>query len=329
MSHTSIRHFIFIVVLMFLSSCGKSDSQKVIDGMLTANNYLTDKNCQAAIDVLEGLGRQNANSTYLKLLASAYGCRAGYSTTVFFGTDISKTTAPSPLGGITTYTTSLVSSTSPLNTDSNFEDLQTAIDILLYAGGIDSATEPTASERAKHFSLNQAGDINTELLFMMFVQTGRIMKVYGNTSVAGVKGAGSASNTCFTDYSATPSAVQTYITSGGATGACHSVSSAHTELASTVTTALLRKRLCYGVVLINSILDVLPSVVATAGGGNLNDISTLTASINTIKTTAISLDSTIAPTALVMSQYNCENDSSITNATLASYYALVFEGLVQ
>lgn len=318
-------YFLIVMLLVFSVSCGKSNEQEVKDAILEANNYLSTRQCQQAIDLLEGLGRQNRNSYYLKALSSSYACRAGYSTTTFFGTDITKTTTPSPMGGITTYTTSLVSATSPLASDSKFKDLQTAIDILLYAGGIASTTEPTIAERAKYFSAGQAGDINTQLLFMMLVHAGKLMKVYSDADAAGVKGGGSLSNNCFTDYSTTSGAVQAYLGTGN-TGACTVTNSSHAQLAIGVTGR--RARLCQGVVLLNTIFDLLPSVLATAGGGDLDSINSMTTDITTFKAALIALDPSFGATATVLSQTNCENDAAITLVTLTSYYAVIFESLV-
>lgn len=327
MSIGSIKSTFLIAVLMLSFSCGKSKDEEVKDAILSANIYLSTKQCQPAIDLLESMGRQNSNAKYLKALSSAYACRAGYSTTSFFGDDISKTASPSPLGGMTTYKTSLVTTTtSPLTDDSSFRDLQTAIDILLYAGGIAATKEPTALERSKYFSLNQAGDINTQLVFMMLVQTGKLMKVYADTSAAGVKGGGSGSNTCFTDYSATDPLVQAYLLTGN-TGACITANSSHTQLALGATDR--RKRLCEGTVLLNGILNLLPSVLATAGGGDLDDIADITTEIEDQKDALELIDPDFSPTATVLSQTNCENNSDIDEVTLSSYYAVFFESLVK
>ncbi|MBC7713561.1 MAG: hypothetical protein H7177_09485 [Rhizobacter sp.] len=326
MSLKSIQILIIAFMIFTISACGKSKSQEVKDAVLSANILLSDKQCQQAIDLLEGIGRQTRDANYLKVLSSAYACRAGYSTVTFFGTDISKTATPSPLGGLSTFTTSQVAVTNPLVNDSNYKDLLEAINILLYAGGISSSTEPTAQERAKYFSGGQAGDINSELAFMMMVQLGKFMKVYANANIGGVKGGGGAGNNCFTDYSTTPAAVQTYVTTV-LPGACNSVSSSHAQLALGLSTR--RVRLCQGVVLMNSILDVLPSVLASAGGGSTADLSTVTTQINTQKALLITAYPTVGPTATVMSQYNCETDASIDVDTLASYYAVLFEALIQ
>lgn len=313
---------------MLSFSCGKSKDQEVKDAVLSANIYLSTRQCQPAIDLLESTGRQNRDAHYLKALSSAYACRAGYSTISFFADDIAKTATPSPLGGMTTYSTSQDTTTAPLTDDSNFRDLQTAIDILLYAGGIDTTTEPNTTARAKYFSANQAGDINAQLVFMMLVQTGKMMKVYGDADSAGAKGGGSAGNNCFTDYSNTDATVQTAI--AALPGACNVINSSHSQLNSgLITVAERRKRLCEGIVNLNGILDVLPNVLASASGGDLASIQNMTADINTAKTTLTTLYPGIGLVATVLSQTNCETDAGITTKTLESYYAAIFETLVK
>jgi hypothetical protein len=322
----SFKHLILISLLGFFTGCGKSTEEIVADGIESANIHLSKRECQPAMDLLEGIGRQNKNSKYLKALSSAYACRAGYSTTVFFGSDIEKTASPAPIGGMTTYSTSLVDVDGPLTNDSVFRDLQTAIDILLYAGGISSTTEPSTTERGKYFTTAQLADIDSQIAFMVMVQLGKLLQYYSDASAAGVKAGGSGSNLCLTDYSTTVAAIQLGITAGGQTGSCNSVASPHAELAIGATDR--RKRLCEGVVLMNNLLNVLPNVIASAGGGSLGDISGITEDIEEAKEDLEAIDPTFSPTATVLSQYNCENDTDITLTTLTSYYAIFFETLV-
>lgn len=309
-----------------ISSCGKSTEKEVADAVLSANILLSTSQCQPAIDLLEAIGNQPKNAKYLKTLSTAYACRAGYSSTVFFGTDIAKTAMPSPLGGVTLYTTSTATTTSPLANDTKYKDLLNAINILLYAGGSASTVESGALERAKYFNANEQSDINTQLAFMMLVQLGKFIKVYADADATGAKGGGSAGNNCFTNYSTTPALIQTYVTAV-LPGACDSVSSSHPELEVGATNR--KARLCQGVVLMNNILDILPAILASAAGGSLSDISSVTTLINTQKTELTTRYPAIGATATVLSQANCETEAAITEDTLAAYYAVVFEGLIQ
>lgn len=330
MFFSSIKSTFLIAVLMLIFSCGKSSEQEVKDAVLDANILLSTYQCQPAIDLLEGIGRQNSNAYYLKALSAAYACRAGYSTVTLFGTDLEKTASPAPLGGTTTYTTSTVAATSPLTNDLKFRDLQTAIDILLYAGGIPLSTEPTSVARAARFSANHAADINTQIAFMMMVQVGKFMKVYANASAGGVKSLGSGSNECFTDYSTIDATDFSILVTSGVMGHCTSQSSSHPQLNSTLISAAERKkRLCEGVVLFNGIIDLLPSIIASAGGTELGDIG---AQIDIITQAREDLEDDypgIGAIANSLSQTNCEADPLITNSLMEIYYAVFIETMIE
>ena len=329
MFYHSLKYSFFILVLLFSLSCGKDKKEEVIDAIRSANIHLSTYKCQEAIDILEALGRQNRNAKYLKALASAYACRAGYSTITFFGSDIKKTSSAAPLGGMATYTTSQVTPVTDLTSDQKFRDLQTAINILLYAGGIDTATEPSALERSKYFSTSEAGDINSELAYMLMVQTGKFMKVYGNANASGAKGSGSGTNDCFTDYS---HITQPIIEAGIASlpGSCKVKNSSHPELDSASIAADERKkRLCEGVVLMNGIFDILPSVLASAVGGDITSIADVTTEI--AKGRKLLQDNYPAIGVLLntISQKNCVDNATIDEEMLETYYVGVFETIIQ
>lgn len=322
----------FLLLLALVTSCGKKPEDEVESKLISAEILLSTSECQEAIDFLEGMGRQNKNARYLKLLASSYACRAGYSTIKFFADDIALTGAPAPMGGLSRYSTSQVTFTSPLEDDLKFKDLQTAIDILLYAGGIATTTEPTSVVRATNFSASDASDINAQMAYMMLVQLGRIFKVYANTNLAGVKGTGLASNVCFSDYSTidpvADAALHLVITNQA--GACKVKNSPHPQLDSAlVTPARRRARLCQGIVTLNGILDVLPAIIVAAGGGKLGDISAVTGQISAGKTALITAYPAIGPVLTVLSQSNCETSPSINIDAIEAYYAAIFEGLMQ
>jgi hypothetical protein len=316
-----------IIFLAVLFSCGKSTDEQTADTILSANIAMSNGNCQSAVDMLEGLGRQYKNAYYLKALSAAYSCLAGFNTTIFFASDMANTASPSPLGGMSTYSTSLTTFQSPLENDPKFIHMQAAIDLLLYAGGIASTTEPFYTERAKYFSSGVAADINSQLLFLMLAQFGRYMKVYTNTSAAGVKGGGTASNVCFTSYSniSTPLVLAGLAAQAGA---CKVTNSSHAETSSLIASATRRRRLCHGVVLLNGILNVLPGVVAGASGGSLAAISGMTAAITLAQSAMTTADPSIGVVATTLNQTTCEDASSVPIDKLESYFALMMEGII-
>lgn len=327
-----LKHLFFVTTMLFLFSCGKSAEEKTADAVLSANISLSKGNCQDAINTLEDNGRVNTNAAYLKTLSSAYACRAGYSTLTFFTDDISKTVTPAPLGGTTIYSTSDNAVITTLQNDSSYQDLLTAINILLYAGGISAGTEPTSAERARYFNSTEAADIDSQLLYMVLVQLGRYGYFYGDSSATGVKGSGAGANTCFTSYVNADADVKAAITA--AAGTCTNITtnaSAHTQLAETIVAAATRKtRLCQGVVLLNNVFALLPNVISSAfpaadQAAALAAVST----INLAKTALIAADATTSIVAITLDQSNCEDSSLVSVSNVESYFGLMFEGAFQ
>lgn len=330
-----VKSLLFILVLTMLFSCGKNADQKTADAVLSANIALSKGNCQDAISVLEANGRVNTNAIYLKTLASAYACRAGYSTLTFFTTDIFKTVVPAPLGGTTTYSTSSATVQSTLQNDSGYHDLQTAINILLYAGGISAGTEPTTAERQKHFSTSEVADIDSQLLYMVLVQLGRYGYFYGDSSATGVKGSGPGSNTCFTSYTNAHANVKTAI--ANAAGTCTNTANfaaSHAQLTGdpAVLSATTRKtRLCQGVVLLNNVFSLLPNVIASVFS-NPADRAAATASItaiNNAKTALIAADASTGTVATTLDQSICEDNTLVSVQAIEGYFGIMFEGSFQ
>ena len=326
-----LKRFIFILIFMLLFSCGKNAEEKTAAAIISANIFLSSGNCQGAIDVLEANGRQNRDAHYLKVLASGYACRAGFSAVTFFASDLALTGSPAPLGGTSIYSTSLVTVTSPLQTDHKFSDLQTSIDILLYAGGIPSTTEPTAAERLRYFSVDESADIDSQLLFMMFAQLGKYMHVYGNGNALGKKGAGLAANKCFTGYTdAGIVAAPVLAVIGALPAACRRpAESAHAELATAVLAATRKTRLCQGVVLLNGILNILPSVVGSATGTLATQAAAFSVAATAAQTALTAADPAIGIVASTLNQTSCEDNVLVPVAKLESYFALMYESIFQ
>lgn len=306
----------FIIIILLFSACGKSTDEEIEDAILSANISLSAGDCQDAITTLEGIGRKNKNAVYLKVLASAYACRAGYSTTEFFTADIANTVSPAPLGGMSRYTLAQETFQAPLENDPKFIDMQTAINLLLYAGGIASTTEPLSTERAKYFSTSELADLNAQLLYLEMVQLGIIFKVYGDASAAGIKGGGALSNNCLTTYT-----VYNAVPVGG--GACVGTNSGHTQTdKALISTAARKRRLCHGVVLFNGVLELLPALITTAlPSGSQAGAQTAIDAINVIKNGA----GTIGQVLNTQNQSACEDDNIVSELNLEKFYAFLME----
>ncbi len=328
-----LKFSLTLLISIILISCGKNTDEKTADAILSANISLSKGDCSSAINILEANGRVNDNATYLKTLSSAYACRAGFSTLTLFTTDLSKIVslaATGPLNGLATFTTSPVGTLYPLQNESTFMDMQTAINILLYAGGISSNTNPSAAERAKYFSSADAGDINAQLLYLMLAQLGKFMYVYGDSNAAGVKGGGTASNRCFTSYGNTSAAIKAAISASS--GTCNSVNSSHAQLIAgvdTATSSTRKTRLCHGVVLLNGVLEILPNVVASlfTNTADAAAVNTAISDFNNAKDTLAALDSSIGIVLTTVSQNYCEDNTTVPLKDIESYYAGIFESV--
>lgn len=331
-----LKHFIIFLTLTMLLSCGKSADEATAEAILTANIALSKGNCQTAITILEANGRINNNAAYLKTLSSAYACKAGYSTLTFFTSDLAKTVMSlpvGPLGGTTTYTTSSAAVVTTLQDDQKFKDLQTAIDILLYAGGIDPTnTDPTSAERAKYFTTSEAADIDSQLLYMVLVQLGRYMYHYGDSSATARKGSGPGVNNCFTTYVGANGDIKTAL--NALAGTCTAATAVtHPELSSLLDPAVRKKRLCQGVVLLNGVFAILPNVVASVYSDPVKKAEVLAAvsTISLAQTALKTFDPTTTTVASTLNQSFCEDASVTTSVSVGnveSYFAMMFEGVL-
>lgn len=318
--------------IFFLVSCGKSEEQLRKDAVLSANIFLSKGDCQSAIDVLEEVERDTYNGKYMQVLASAYACRAGYTEVEFFSNDVSKVGTPAAFGGLTRF--DLASSMTAYNSDT-FLDLQEAINILLYSGGVSASADPTSVRRSNGLSNEDLQDINAQLLYLLLTQLGLYLHYYGDSSSTGIKASGSGTNVCLANYSnvaltfsATVTDVSTYL-GAGLTGSCNGLNKGHPALGNQG--ALNVKRMCQGVVLLNSLLDVLPAVIGSITNNQLNTVSGISTALTAAKTAVLTAKNTLQMSTLLnqTNQTNCEIDNGSDTQYLEVYFAFMFEVLFQ
>lgn len=323
-----MKIIIFFFIFLSFCSCGKNDEQEVNDAIETALIHLTHSECDDAIEVLEKIGRKNKNAIYLKTLSSAYACKAGYSTVKFFGTNLKKISSVqnSFFGSLTKFTTSPM--TSP--TDSNFVNLQKAIDILLYAGGIDNSS---SENRGTIFSAEENQDINIFLVYLTLTQLGKFIFYYGNANpTAGTKGTGSSANGnsnnltngCFYNYNPVDATLANTISVARAAnilGSCTAAASGH-ELLTPLPNANTVTRMCQGITLFNNLVDLILNTTIPTNGESLKDLS------NTIDDLCSSI-SGAGSICTVKDQTQCEEDFSASPQTdkLQLYFFSIFETL--
>ena len=318
--------FLFFVYLFCLTGCGQTAKEKRDSAILSARISLTQGNCQQAIDTLESAGRDQFSADYLTTLSSAYSCRAGFSQVAFFGTDVSKIDGANIEGSFSTFSTSPLTSGYTPDTDTKFQDLQTAIDVLLYAGNLST---PSHAGRSTYFSSRELGNISTQALYLLVAQLGKFGKYYGNSNSSGLKGLGTGTNNCYFKYTdAQAVAAIFWLNTNTANDTCTPGSLlGHPDLDTGIQTASdVTKRMCRGVILFNNFVDVFIGTTLSAGSQfdairNIqDDIQTYISSCNVTGSST-----PLGALCNVRSQTECETVA--TDSLLQVYYAAIFEAL--
>lgn len=299
------------IILIVCVSCGQSTEEEIRDAIEEANLLLSSRRCDEALEVLNGVGLQNRNKDYLDSLATAYACKGNYSSTTLFASDFPNlnTSSNTLYGSLAAFSTSGDMTSA---TDNEFTNLQTAIDTLLYAGGITSAS---AASRADFFTGTEATDINLQAFYMILVNMGRWFRYYGNTNSSGVKGQGSGSNTCLYTYT---DADAINVISLGGTGSC-------TNLANVGRTDMTKERLCQGIVLLNNFIDTISSISFT--GSNSDTLNAVKGEFIAACTTAAGqVDSFSSTMCSVRDLATCTEQ---TDENVEKFAVLLLETLLQ
>jgi len=318
---------VFFIGLSFFSfyRCAKQDV--VAEAVRGAHLLLNTSDCQSALNVLQTIGHQPRNASYLLALSSAYACKASFSLSRLIATDLLEASSPTPLGGLTKFSTS----TMEFPEDVGFVGIQQAIDTLLFAGGIEETNNPTSLLRAQYFSKSDLDLLESQLFFLIMAQLGRYMRFYGNGNAQGVKGR------CFVSYENLPLTVgdlNLMLQSSG--GACTGApATGHAALGSGADNTVNASRLCYGVMLVNNFKELAPKVLSAYAGdtvSNLSTFSTITQVVDTAISTATSGLYDMTTVSGVLGHKRCLNNiEAISNDTrsLQIFSAFYLESLFQ
>lgn len=317
--------FLFFISAFFIS-CGADQEERIRSAVESARIDLSRGDCDSAIKRLELEGNQSGNAPFVITFASAYACRAGYSSPTFFSTDLALVDATNFLSSFTLFSTSSLSS-SP-DTDSSFLDLAAAINLLLFSGELLNSVSPTSGQRRAKFSSRESAQIHSLLMFLLMAELGKFMDYFGNTSSVGNKGEGTDfTNKCFLDYADLPLAVTSALLGVGSSGNCTSanLSDGHQDLrkAGGVDVDLA----CYGIVYFNALLDVIPEVISSAAGSDFTALDTIQGSITNLKA-ALALITGSGSDILNETNYTtCVADNTLTDDNVQYFYAAIFEQL--
>lgn len=328
------KRLLLFLILIGLGACGKQSADEVRTSAIeSADFFLTNGRCQDAIDVLENAGRDSKNARYIKKLASAYACRAGFEAARFFDEDLSLiATAPSELGGLARFRVSKLMSASD---DQDYLDMQTAVNLLLYAGGLSTSLSPSSAARRAALGNDDGKEIDAFLMYLLLNHFGQYLYHYGNTSTSGQKGArDGAGNKCLASYDnlgfdAALGGVNTlydYL-DVEASDSCNSgtATDGHSDLGPQggLDSALM----CEGVVLMNNFLEVLPIVLGEFTGADFNDLNGVDTVVSTAKSLLVVAEPATSNVIAVKSQSLCETQNSGTTDNLQFYFAVLIEGI--
>lgn len=285
-----------LLLFLLLWSCAKAPEEKKEEAIDVALSHLSKGECEKAIKLLEELGRQNDDAVYLQVLASAYACRADFDAIDFLRSDL-----PSIDSSELLKTLALMSLSDESETDSlAYVDLRKALGVLLEADG---AAQPLHTEREKAFGPRKAGDMSVQILMLSLVQLGKWTNHFGSIGSGGIKGTGdSGTNTCFMSY--TTASAQAVAASAAGT-VCNAPFPGHDDLSLVTDVEDTKRRLCEGMMLITNIMDILDNL-DFAGNATLSSLTTIATEVETLRTTLLTADPTLATILDLTSQSSCE-----------------------
>lgn len=313
---------LFLSIFLFFS-CAKTTEQEVASAIDEARYFLNSMSCSDALDVLDEVGFQSDNADFITTYASAQACRAGYTETGFlFGGNLALIDANNLLKSLASFPES-EETTADSN---NFIYIQEAIMTLL---SYDGNSSPSTADRNSKFGTKKSGDMSMQALYMIFVNMGKFFYVYGNAGNDGTKGGDEQShgNSCLFSYTNANAAA--YINGGAPTGSCSAASGSEGSdfLEAPVTSALIKTRLCYGVILFTNMIDILENITLP-GSSELGDTGNIGAVFSSSITTLGNAEtSTFGTTSIntikdITSQTACE---ALSLDDLERWYAIFFE----
>lgn len=302
---------IVLVCLSLLFSCSSSRKEQISDILIQSYILIDQNKCAKAIALLNDFAIENS-VLLLKAHASAYACRAGYKTDVLIIKDFKFLKNASFLKGVALFSTSYSVKESY---DRRHQDLRKAINILLYSGDLLEFESPSLSTRRKQFDEAELQEINVYLIYLLLVQLGRYVYYYGNSSLDGEKGRGPGDNSCFLDY--TDNKIQLYLHTES-TGSCKGDSDeGHVSLRDD------QSKMCHGLVLINNIFHLAPTVSGYFVDQKFNVLLQMQEELADIilKVNSINFNSDLLE---ILSHHKCMN---LDPMELESFFIITFESM--
>ncbi len=330
-----MRKVITLIILSLLFiSCGFDAQEERDQAILSANIQLSERNCNEAIKALQAVPFTWKDPTFLRTFSLAYACKGNFNVVTLFSDDLPLfgSVANSPLGGLSRFSTS---SDMKSPTDTDYLNIFTGLNYLLYAGGIDSDEDPTPAKRDAVFELQEVQEMEMLAFYELLVNLGRFLYYFGNADEDGIKGDGLQSNKCFIVYDNLPLEGSAFFLRDyldiGLTGSCskaRAADSGHEYLYNADDGSRNTEALCEGVVLINNFFELLPRVLSSIAGSDfdaIDDISgVLEIQLDVVENVKSGLREKVGE---VLSYDLCVSNNQNDDTFLQFYYAFIAEVL--
>lgn len=236
-------------------------------GIDQALTLLSNEKCNDAIKILEDLKDQDKNPVWIKTLASAYACKAGFNEIKFVDTDVASIDSSFLLKSI-----SILSYSDETSVDSaNYLAMKKALTIL-------GRSDFKQATRNSDFGVRHGEDMGVQVLIYSIMQLGKYLNWYGDVDSTGKKGAGTNTNLCYLNYTYAPAIA--VVGSLPGTNACNGINKGHPDLA-----ANRIVRMCEGLTLMTNIYDTL-NTIDLSTSSTLSSLENIVAELNTYRTTA-------------------------------------------
>lgn len=300
-------NFILIFSFLLISSCGNNPEEEAYQAIDQALTLLSEEKCSDAIKLLEDLKDQDENPVWVKTLASAYACKAGFRMIKFVDDDIEAIDDNDLLGSIST-----LSYSDETSTDSEaYEAMKQSLKIL-------GRTDFKQETRNADFGRRHGEDMGVQVLIYSLMQYGKYLNWYGNVDATGKKGAGTNSNSCYLNYSYGPAIAA--VGANPVSNACQTTNDGHPDLSG----GNLIERMCEGITLMTIIIDTINGI-DLSGSSTLSSLEDIVTEVNTYRVAADSAG--IGYLLDVTSPAECEilltDPADMNNAELL--FALVLE----
>jgi hypothetical protein len=321
-----VKYFIFSLLFIISFSCGNKD-EDIISAKKEALYFLSQGDCSAAKKALDSISPDSDDKVYISLYASVYECRAGYK---------ELSTVIDNLGSLDASAANLFTTLAAFDSAQAITapDSYSYVNILKAIEVIQQSSTPVgAAGRIQKFGTEQAGELNYQALFLTTISLGQYFAAYGNVDTTGSKGAGGATSVCLAQYNY--SNVNNDYLDDLASDSCTGATTGNSDAYILITDTEYERRLCEGVVLYNTFLDLFINLELPQDTSDLGDLVGVQSVLEDLKTAATAYLAANGDGPAISTYENLYTVDSCVSAAqvdttnknyLEAYYSVFLEG---